>query len=236
MDIKVGGGAFMRTLERAHSLADSILRVGRAAGLDVSALFTRMDAPLGSAIGNALETSEAFDLLRGGGPDDLLECTLALGAEMLQRAGLARSEANARRTLTAAIESKRALQRMERVVRAQGGDPRVVAEPDRLPNAPRRVQLTAARSGAVRALDALAVGQACVALGAGRARAEDVIDPSVGVVLRKKPGDRVREGEVLAEIHAGDLAAGRRAARAIEAAYGFGASASKPELILGRRR
>jgi pyrimidine-nucleoside phosphorylase len=236
MDIKVGGGAFMRTLERARSLADSILRVGRAAGLGVSALFTRMDAPLGFAIGNALETAEAFEVLRGEGPEDVLECTLALGAEMLQRVGLARSEANARRTLTAVIESKRALQIMERVVRGQGGDPRVVAEPDRLPNAPRRMPLKAARSGAVRALDALAVGQACVALGAGRARAEDVIDPSVGVVLRKKPGDRVREGDVLAEIHAADLASGRRAARAIEAAYQFGATARKPELILGRSR
>jgi pyrimidine-nucleoside phosphorylase len=236
MDIKVGRGAFMQSLAAAETLAESIIRVGRAASLPVSVVFTAMDSPLGCAVGNALEAREAFEVLLGQGPADLVECTLALGAEMLRRAGLARSESSARRALNEALRSSRALSVMEAVVRAQGGDPRVVREPDRLPSAPVRVPVRAARSGWVRELAALEVGRACVALGAGRARAEDVIDPRVGLVIQCKPGERVREGELLAEVHAGDLAGGRRAARAIAAAYRIGGASDAAPLILGHRR
>ncbi|HKU43246.1 MAG TPA: thymidine phosphorylase, partial [Polyangiales bacterium] len=235
MDIKVGGGAFMRTLAQAEALADSLIRVGRAAGLPVRVLFTAMDAPLGRAVGNALETREACELLLGRGPDDLLECTLALGAELLRMGKLARGEADARRQLSAALASGRALAVLESVVRAQGGDARVVREPDRLPSAPRRIAVRAAASGRVRALDAFQVGHACVALGAGRARAEDSIDPRVGVLLARKQGERVRQGELLAEVHAADAAAGRQAARAIALAYTIGAGARSTPLVLGRR-
>jgi thymidine phosphorylase len=186
-------------------------------------------------VGNALEAREAFELLLGHGPDDLLECTLALGAQMLRRGKLARDQATARRMLDAALKSGRALSLMESVVRAQGGDPRVVREPDRLPAAPRRVPVRAPRAGWVRALDALAVGRACVALGAGRARAEDSIDPRVGLLIARKPGERVRAGELLAEVHAVDAASGRRTARAVAAAYRIGAAAQPGPLILGRR-
>jgi pyrimidine-nucleoside phosphorylase len=235
MDIKVGVGAFMRSLDAAQELADSLIRVGRAAGLPVSVLFTAMDAPLGRAVGNALETREAFEVLLGQGPADLVECTLALAAEMLRRGKLARDERAARRMLASAIESGRALRVMEAVVRAQGGDPRVVCEPDRLPQAPRRIPVRAPRAGWVRALDALAVGRACVALGAGRARAEDSIDPRVGVLIQKKPGERVRARELLAEVHAVDAAAGSSAARAIADAYRIGAAVRPAPLVLGRR-
>jgi pyrimidine-nucleoside phosphorylase len=235
MDIKVGRGAFMHTLASAHALADSLVRVGRAAGLPVSALFTAMDAPLGYAVGNALETREAFEVLAGQGPPDVLECTLALGTQMLCRGGIARSERAARRALETALRSGQALAVMERVVRAQGGDPRVVSEPDRLPSAAHRLPLKAARTGHVRSLDALAVGHASVALGAGRARAEDTIDPRVGIMLHKKSGDRVRAGETLAEIHTMDLAKGREARRAIGAAYRLGAKPTLAPLILEPR-
>jgi thymidine phosphorylase len=177
-------------------------------------------------------------VLLGEGPDDLVECTLALGAQMLRRGGRAKSTGEARKLMAAALKSGRALATMEEVVRAQGGDRRVVGEPDRLPTAPHRVPVRAARSGYVRELGALEVGRACVALGAGRARAEDAIDPRVGVLIQKKPGDRVRAGDVLAEVHAADVASGKRTARAIEAAYRIASimTVMTPRpLILGRR-
>jgi pyrimidine-nucleoside phosphorylase len=233
MDIKVGRGAFMQTLERARELGRSIVRVGRAAGLPVSVRFTAMDAPLGRAVGNALETREAFEVLAGGGPEDVIECSMALGAQMLRRGGLAGSEAAARRMLVAALQSRRALALMQAVVRSQGGDPRVVSEPDRLPRAPCRVVIRAPRSGWVRALDALVVGRACIALGAGRARSDEPIDPRVGVILRCKPGERVRASDPLAEVHATDQAAARRAIASIAPAYTIGARRPTPPLLLG---
>jgi pyrimidine-nucleoside phosphorylase len=236
MDIKVGRGAFMQSLDAAEELADSLIRVGRAARLPVSVIFTAMDAPLGRAIGNALEAREAFEVLLGGGPEDLVECTLALGAEMLQRGGLAKSKAAAQQRMAAAIRDGSAAAVMEAVVRAQGGDPRVVREPDRLPAAPVSVPVRATRSGTVRELAALEVGRVCVALGAGRARAEDEIDPRVGVMLHRKPNERVREGDVLAEVHAADATSGKQAAREILAAYRIGARGAVKPLLLGQRR
>jgi pyrimidine-nucleoside phosphorylase len=233
MDIKVGRGAFMNTLERARELGRSIVRVGRAAGLPVSVLFTAMDAPLGRAVGNALETREAFEVLAGGGPDDVIECSMALGAQMLRRGGIARSEASARRMLHEALQSRRALAIMQTVVRSQGGDPRVVSEPDRLPRAPRKIALVAKRDGWVRSLDALAIGRACSELGAGRARSQDSIDPRVGVVLCRKPGERVRVGETLAEVHAADRASAQRAIASISEAYAIGTHRRASPLILG---
>ncbi len=237
MDIKVGGGAFMKTLEQAEELGDSIANIGGAAGLPVTTLFTAMDAPLGRAIGNALETREAFEVLLGAGPADTVECTLALGAAMLRRAGAARTQAEAERKLSRALSSRDALHVMERVVRAQGGDPRVVSEPDRLIAAPCRLPLLAASSGTLQSIDALAVGQACVALGAGRARAEDRVDPRVGVLLAKKPGDRVRAGEPLAEIHAADAATAARARVSLAPAFKVGRRSAGPRapLVLGQR-
>jgi pyrimidine-nucleoside phosphorylase len=236
MDIKVGRGAFMKSLAAAETLASSLIRVGRAAGLPVSVLFTAMDAPLGRAVGNALEAREAFEVLLGQGPSDLIECTLALGAEMLRRGGIARTESAARRLLADALRSHRALGVMQSVVRAQGGDPRVVSEPDRLPQAPKRIAVHADRTGTVRDIDALEVARTCLALGAGRERAEDAIDPRVGVVLQRKPGERVRKGELIAEVHAADADAGRRAARSITATYEIGTGRKLDSLVLGRRR
>jgi pyrimidine-nucleoside phosphorylase len=228
MDVKVGRGAFMKTRAQARTLARSIVRVGGEAGLRVSALLTRMDQPLGRAVGNALETAEAFELLQGRGPDDLHECTLALGAEMLRLGGLCKSERDGRRKLQAAIDDRTALRAMERLVRAQGGDPRVVAEPDRLPRAKHVRTVAAPESGWVHDLDALEVARLCMDLGAARSRADQTIDPTVGVLLCKKPGEAVRRGEAMAEVHATTPAA------AVEAAWRLGAlyelNARKPRL------
>jgi pyrimidine-nucleoside phosphorylase len=228
LDVKVGRGAFMKNLPEARALARSIVDVGAAAGLPTTAVLTRMDSPLGAAVGNALETAEAFELLQGRGPEDLRECTLALGAEMLLAAGVARSLGAARRRLEAAILSGAGLARMESLVRAQHGDPRVVREPDRLPRAKIMAAVTAPEDGYVRELDALQVAELALRLGAGRTRAESSIDPSVGIVLKKKPGDSVRRAEPLAELHMRERAELPAARRALLAAYTFGTT--KPRL------
>jgi len=211
LDVKVGEGAFMKTEKQARELAESIVRVGRHAGKKVSALLTRMDAPLGHAVGNAVESAEAFAVLSGSGPDDLVECTFALGAEMLRLAGVAKSEAAARKMLAKVIEDGSAARKMQEVVKAQGGDPRVVLEPDRLPSAPHAVIIPSPSSGYVKSINAREIGLTAVHLGAGRTRADQEVDPAVGILLDKKPGDEVSQGERLARI----LVRNRAAARAV---------------------
>ncbi|HEX7479991.1 MAG TPA: thymidine phosphorylase [Polyangiales bacterium] len=228
LDVKVGRGAFMKTLADGRLLARSIVKVGQAAGTKVSALLTRMDAPLGRCVGNALETAEAFEVLHGAGPDDLVECTLALGAEMLRLGKLARTEAAARRMLHEAIRSGRAARKLEALIAAQGGDRRVVSEPDRLPQAKHRAALHATRAGYVHALDAMAIAEAALRLGAGRTRADQAIDPSVGIELLRKPGDAVKRGELIARVHAGTPSAARREAAGVLGAYRF--AARRPRL------
>lgn len=222
LDVKAGCGAFMASVEDARRLARAIVSVGAAAGLKTSAVVTRMDQPLGCAVGNALEVAEACALLRGTGPSDLLECTLALGAQMLLAAGLERSESAAERRLQAALTSGAAVAKLEAVVAAQHGDARVVSEPDRLPRAPCVGSLLASSTGYVQWLDARAVGEVAMQLGAGRARLEQAIDPAVGVVLRKKVGDWVRQGEPLAELHAAEQGALSAASEAFARAYVVG--------------
>ncbi len=237
LDVKVGAGAFMKTEEDARALAQSLVKVGRGAGLSVAALLTAMDAPLGLAIGNALETAEAFEVLLGRGPDDVRAVTLALGAEMLHLGGLERSRIAGRKRLERTLTDGSALRTMERCVAAQGGDPRVVTEPDRLPRAPHRLEVKAKGEGVVVSADALALGLASVALGAGRARKEDSIDPTVGLVVRARPGDRVRPGTVLAEVHARSEAEARAAGASVEDAIRIGRRAPpRRPLVLGEIR
>ncbi len=236
LDVKAGRGALMRTEEQARALARSLVRVGRAEGLSITAVLTAMDAPLGRAVGNALETAEAFEILAGAGPEDVREITVLLGAEMLRLGGLARG-ASARKRIERTIADGSAARLMERCIAAQGGDPRVVREPDRLPRARARAEVRARTSGFVQDVDALAVGLASVDLGAGRARKEDVVDPTVGVVIRVRVGERVRAGAVLAEVHAASRAAADVGAASIAAAVRVGraAPAARP-LVLGTIR
>jgi pyrimidine-nucleoside phosphorylase len=222
IDVKVGRGAFMKTPAEARALARSIVEVGKAAGLPTTAVLTRMDAPLGRAIGNALETAEACALLRGEGPSDLLECTLALGREMLLAGGLEKNAAAAEKKLSAAIESGAGAAKLEALIRAQGGDPRVVREPDRLPRAPIVKKVKAERSGYVRAIDALAVGELAMQLGAGRTRTDEAVDPAVGLVLGAQVGDYIERGAILAELHVRERAQLRSATASLLAAYSVG--------------
>jgi pyrimidine-nucleoside phosphorylase len=201
LDVKVGRGAFMRDASRARELAETLVRVGTEANKQVSAILTDMNAPLGKAIGNANETREAILVLHREGPKDLVECTMALGAEMLRVAGLAKTEASAREQLSLALASGRALEVFERLVAAQGGDPRVAEDPDRLEVLP-GVPVVAHEAGYVVGIDALELGLVGVALGAGRTRADQRVDPAVGLSIEKKPGAHVERGEPLALVHA----------------------------------
>ncbi len=226
LDVKVGSGAFMKRIEDARRLARTLAGIGRGMGKKVSALLTAMDEPLGRAVGNALEVVETVELLRGGGPGDLREVTVALTAEMLVLGGVAKDADDARARVDAAIADGRGLTKLEEIVRAQGGDPAAIRDPDLLPRAPRTFELAAPAGGVVQAIDAEAVGLAAVALGAGRARVEDRVDPAVGIVVRKKVGDPVERGEPLCTVHEGNGGEGReRIAARLAVAWRIGAEA-----------
>ncbi|MFO0613695.1 MAG: thymidine phosphorylase [Polyangiaceae bacterium] len=200
LDVKVGRGAFMKTEARARELARALVEVGTGSGKQVVALLTRMDVPLGRAIGNANETREAIDILLGRGPADTLECTLALGAEMLVLGRVAATPEEARARLLRAIEDGSGARTMERMIEAHKGDPRVVADPSRLERAPLTLEIKADRSGFVGAIDSLALGLAGVEMGAGRSRADQKVDHAVGIDLVRVVGDEIRAGDVLATV------------------------------------
>ncbi|HEY8074791.1 MAG TPA: thymidine phosphorylase [Labilithrix sp.] len=201
LDVKVGKGAFMKDPEHARALAKALVRVGTRAGKKVVAVLTRMDAPLGRAVGNATETREALEVLHGGGPADLVECTLVLGAEMLVLGGVAKNVQDARKSLQAAIANGAAVAVMEKMVAAQHGDASVVTDPKKLAHAPKSVTIEAPKDGFVAGVDALAIGLAGVAMGAGRTRADQEVDHLVGIDVEKKPGDAVKKGEPVARLH-----------------------------------
>ncbi|WP_437768712.1 thymidine phosphorylase [Sorangium sp. So ce281] len=235
LDVKVGRGAFMKTLGDARALATALVRVGTAAGKRVSALLTDMSAPLGRAVGNAIETREAIEVLHGRGPGDLVACTLALGEEMLIAGGAAASAAEARPKLEAAIASGAAAEVLARMIAAQKGDPAVVHDAGRLPSAPVVVEIAAQDEGYVAAVDPLEIGLSAVALGAGRTRADQRVDPAVGIELAAVRGDRVDRGAPLARIHARRADDARAAADRVRAAFRLGpAPAEAPALVLER--
>jgi pyrimidine-nucleoside phosphorylase len=206
LDVKVGRGAFMKTEATARELAQALVDTGVRAGKKVVALLTDMSAPLGVAIGNANETREALEMLHGHGPEDLRECTLVLAEEMLLLAGRVTERVAARELLLGAVASGEALRVMERMVAAQGGDAKTVSEPDRLVVAP-GVPVTAETAGVVTEVDPLEMGLAAVALGAGRSRADQAVDPAVGIMVRVRPGARVERGDLVAEVQTRDKAA-----------------------------
>jgi len=201
LDVKVGKGAFMKDLEHARHLASALVRVGTQSGKRVVAVLTRMEAPLGAAVGNALETREAIDVLFDRAPEDLVQCTLALAIEMLMLGGRSASRDQAHDMIQDAIRSGRAADKMRQLIAAQDGDPLVVDHPDRLPTAPQVETVVCTADGWVSGIDALEIGRSSVALGAGRMRADQAVDPAVGIVVCAKPGARVRPGSVLAQLH-----------------------------------
>ena len=201
LDVKVGSGAFMRHREEAERLARTLVDLAWALGRPAVAWLTSMDAPLGSAVGNASELLEAVDVLRGNGPSDVRALTLRLGAEMLVLGRKAASIAEAELRLEAAIDDGSGLARFRALVRAQGGDPDVLDRPGELLGPLVTTEVRAAREGVVAAVDTLAVGLAEVVLGAGRTRSDAAIDPGVGFTVRRRPGERVERGEPLVLIH-----------------------------------
>ena len=238
LDVKCGDGAFMSRIEDARALAASMTTIGRALGKPVQAVLTSMDVPLGRTVGNALEVRESVECLKGQGPEDLMEVSLELAAEMLLLGRVATSRDQALDRCRCAIADGSALERFRRVVAAQGGDPRVCDEPEKiLPRAACVELVRAERSGSVHALKAWAVGQASMILGAGRRTAEDAIDPAAGIVLKRTVGDRVAAGDVLAEIHFNPpfAAALPEALAMFRAAVDIGAEPmTRPPLILER--
>ena len=195
LDVKIGSGAFLPALDQARRLAETMVSLGQAEGVRTVALITDMDAPLGRAAGNGLEVDEAIATLRGDGPPDLVEVTLALAREMVALAGLPAADAGV--DPAAVLADGRALGVWDAMIKAQGGDP----DADR-PLAAVRQPVVAPASGYLRRLDARAVGVAVWRLGAGRSRKEDPVSPTAGAVCLRKPGDRVEAGEPVVELHA----------------------------------
>ena len=223
LDVKVGSGAFLPTLSHARELAETMVKLGEAHGVRTSALLTQMNTPLGRAAGNGLEVAESVQALRGRGPADLMEVTLGLAREMLELAGI---DADPR----LAVDDGSALDKWRDMIRAQGGDPEAP-----LPQASERQQVVAASSGVLTKLDARAVGIAAWRLGAGRARKEDPVSPSAGVVCLKKPGDAVEEGETLLELHADEPNRFARAIAALDGAIEIGPEAPEPQPMIIER-
>jgi pyrimidine-nucleoside phosphorylase len=221
LDVKVGDGAFMKTLEDARELAEMMLELGRHAGREVACVLTDMDQPLGHAVGNALEIRETIATLRGEGPADFTELVLAASAHLLAFSDLGVDEDTGRDRAAAAIDDGSALAMYDRWIAAQGGDPSEGA----LPAAPVVRELLAASDGFVRSIGAVDVGIAALRLGAGRRTKEDDIDHAVGVVCLRKRGDAVSKGDVLAEVHARDAEAAERASAEVQAAYEIGSEA-----------
>jgi pyrimidine-nucleoside phosphorylase len=219
LDVKVGDGAFMKTLDDARELAQMMLELGKHAGREVACVLTDMDQPLGHAVGNALEIRETIATLRGEGPPDFTELVLSACGHLLAFSDLGVNEETGRERAVAAVEDGSALATYERWIAAQGGDP---AE-DALPVAPVVQQVSVPETGFVRAIGAVDVGMAALRLGAGRRTKDEDIDHSVGVVCVKKRGDAVTAGDTVAEIHARDETAAARARDEVLAAYTFGA-------------
>lgn len=219
LDVKVGSGAFMDNLEDARRLAELMTRIGELAGRKVTALLSDMNQPLGHAVGNALEVREAIDTLRGAAPADFREHCLHVSAHMLLLGEVADSLDAARTLAEKAIADGSALAKFRQLVGAQGGDVSYVDAPDKLPRAALVETVDAPRSGFIQQVQARRVGQAAVALGAGRARKGDPLDHSVGFVIHHKVGDQIRQGEPLFTVHAGEKAKLEEAVASISSAH-----------------
>jgi pyrimidine-nucleoside phosphorylase len=228
LDVKVGDGAFMKTLDDARELAETMRELGSRAGREVVCVLTDMDQPLGHAVGNALEIREAAATLRGEGPPDFTELVLASSAHLLALSDLGIDQSEARARAEQALDDGSATAAYERWIRAQGGDPDDAA----LPSAPLVHEVKAERGGYVARIGAVRVGMAALHLGAGRATKEASIDHAVGVLCLRKRTDRVEPGDVLAEVHARDDAAAAAAAAEVFASYELGDEAPAEQPIV----
>jgi pyrimidine-nucleoside phosphorylase len=217
LDVKTGSGAFMKSEKDAVFLAELMVETGERMGKQMVALITDMDQPLGNMIGNALEVVEVIEVLRDAGPDDLRELCLETAGWMLYLGGASDSVAEGKQQSAKLISSGKALDKFRQMVELQGGDARVIDDTKRLPQAQHTMQIASAKTGYLSSIQCEHIGTACVILGGGRERKEDSVDPSVGIVLHKKVGDRVDSGEPIATIHYDSEAKAERARQLIEA-------------------
>jgi pyrimidine-nucleoside phosphorylase len=234
LDVKTGSGAFLPETSEALELAQTMIALARAHGCPTVALLTAMDRPLGRSCGNALELEEALGGLRGEGPADLMQVSYALGVEMLLLGGAAADALEARRQLEESVRSGRALEKFSQIIEAQGGDPRVIEDPELLPQADQVEVFRAARDGVVTRVEPRRIGAAILELGGGRQTMDDAIDHAVGFVVPTKPGDRVREEEPLASIFARDREGIRLGVEALSEAIVIGESGELTPLITHR--
>ncbi|MSR06579.1 MAG: thymidine phosphorylase [Gemmatimonadetes bacterium] len=232
LDVKRGSGAFMTKDADAILLAKTMIELGEDNGCTTVVLLTAMDRPLGVACGNALETKEAILSLKGQGPEDLMDVTYAEGVEMLLLAEVTADPAVARQALEAAIGSGRAAEKFAEIIKAQGGNPKVVDDPGLLPGAPMRETYTSPRNGYVTRIEPRAIGRAIVAMGGGRQKVEDKVDFGVGFRIGVSPGDKVRKGDPLATIHANTAEQVQIARTALDAAFSIADEAGEPPLPL----
>ena len=232
LDVKTGSGAFMKTREEAVALGKAMVEIGEHMGRDTVAVVTDMDQPLGLAVGNILEVKEAIDVLKGQGPDDITELCVQLGAWMLVLGKKAASLEEGQQAMRNSIASGSALESMKQFVASQGGDNRYVDDPSLFPSAEHLVEVKAASAGFVNQIDAESIGHAALILGAGRENKDSVIDLSVGVLLHKKTGDPVEQGEALATLHANDLTKAEEAKAVVLKAYTLGQERPKKNPLI----
>jgi len=234
LDVKFGRGAFMKTLDDARRLAEGMVAIGRAMRRPTWALLTAMDRPLGRAVGHSLEVIEAIESLKGRGPDDLMEVTLALTARMLVLGGLAPDPESAAVRLREVLASGAALEKFRAIIAEQGGDPGVIDDYDRLPRARRIVEIPSTESGYVVDIDAMRIARAGICLGAARRRVEDAIDHAVGVAAIRQVGEAVDVGEPLCCLHVNDEAGLEEAVALARSAFSLGERPpDQPPMILG---
>lgn len=232
LDVKTGNGAFMKKMEDSVALAEEMVSIGTLAGKKTAAVITDMDQPLGCAVGNSLEVLEAIDTLNGKGPKDFKQVVFALGSLMLQFAGRAADETEAFALMESVIADGSALKKLAEFVKAQGGDASYVYEPQKLPVAQKQLAVSAEKDGCVNRILAEDIGIACMTLGGGRETKESAIDLSVGILLKKKNGDSVQNGDVLAIIYGNDETKMQTAARMVRNAYEISDTPKQKEPVI----
>ena len=222
LDVKTGSGAFMKKEEDAAFLAQLMVETGEAMGKAMVALITDMNQPLGLCVGNSLEVAEVIEVLRGGGPSDLKELCLELAGWMFHLGGVADTVEQGKLNAERLIASGKAMEKFRQMVGLQGGDTRVVDDPQRLPRAKYQKDVASPVSGQITEMNCEAVGTACVVLGGGREKKEDAVDPAVGIVLRRKVGDRVAAGEPLCTVHYNSESRAAQAMKLLRESYRIG--------------
>ncbi len=232
LDVKCGSGAFMKESDDAKALAGAMVKIGAHAGKKCMAVITNMDEPLGRAVGNAIEVREAIDTLKGKGPEDFTALVLALGSRMVLLAGKAADLKDAEDKLKAAIADGRAIEQLKRFISAQGGDASVADDTQKLKVAEQILELKAPSDGYVQRIICDEVGMCSLMLGGGREKKTDIIDPSVGILLKKKVGDPVKKGETMAVIYHNDAVKAQAAYERLMAAYITGAERISPKKLI----